>query len=261
MGLQKPCGAPVPDTTFPLPMTDHVSQLVAELSALSQSELRDRLAAVIDQLSISERFELLHKLGVYHHPESWSGAASTLNETAALRRALPSLIEELDIELILDIPCGDFHWMQHVDLAAQYVGADIVPEIVAFDRDTYAAPGRSFLELDATADALPTADLILCRDLLIHLSLADCWAALTRFVESGSRFLLTNHFADRAHNPEIVTGDFRPINLERPPFSFPSPLRILSEESELDSGSFRDRAMALWRLSDLAKRINHERAT
>lgn len=260
-GPPKPSGTSAPDIAYPFPMTEHVSHLVTELAGLDQPELRKRLGAVIDQLTISERFELLHQLRVYHHPESWSGAASTLRETAVLRRALPSLVAELGIERLLDIPCGDFHWMQHVQLTAEYIGADIVPEIVAFNRDRYGAPRRSFLMLDATADTLPTADLILCRDLLIHLSLADCWAALSRFVGSGSRYLLTNHFVERARNPEIVTGDFRPINLERPPFNFPPPLRIIREESDLGSGSFRDRSMALWRLSDLAERIGQERAT
>ena len=37
-------------------------------------------------------------------------------------------MRELALTLVLDVPCGDFAWMRHVDLGdAAYVGADIVP--------------------------------------------------------------------------------------------------------------------------------------
>lgn len=116
-------------------------------------ERNNRLRAVISGLSLAERFQMLHDLGIYHHPESVSGAASTLSETAALREALPPLMSRYGIASVLDIPCGDFHWMQHVTVP-DYTGADIVPEIVAANRASHETQWRRFQVLDATRDPL-----------------------------------------------------------------------------------------------------------
>jgi hypothetical protein len=76
-------------------------------------------------------------------------------------------------------------------------------------------------------------------------------AALRNFHRSGSRWLLTNHFAGREENLDILSGDFRPIHLCRPPFDFPPPEAVIAELSRLAGGAFADRSMALWRLADL----------
>ncbi|MDQ6800509.1 MAG: class I SAM-dependent methyltransferase [Acidobacteriota bacterium] len=229
-----------------------MSQLAQELAEIPPAELHERLRVIVERLTLQERFDLLHRLGIYHHPDSVSGAAATLEETASLRDALPRLVERISVQSVLDIPCGDFHWMQHVALDVDYTGADIVREIVEENQNRYGANRRRFVVLDATRNSLPRVDLILCRDLLIHLSTRDCRASLANFVASGSRFLLTSHFENRSSNPEIVSGDFRPINLCRPPFNFPEPLEIINERSALDGDAFSDRSMALWRLTEIA---------
>lgn len=237
-------------------MEDFVERLARSLSGLPPAELHGRLRELVAPMSLQERFRLLHRLGVYHHSESVSGAGSTLQETAAFRQALPKLVEEMRVASVLDIPCGDFRWMQHVAPSYDYMGADVVPEIVRMNQELHGSAGRRFVVLDATRDPLPKVDLIVCRDLLIHLSLRDCRLALGNFVASGSRLLLTSHFGDRTDNPEILSGDFRPVNLCRPPFSLPPPVQVIDERSELGEGAFRDRAMGLWKLSDVARALS-----
>jgi hypothetical protein len=40
-------------------------------------------------------------------------------------------MEAHDVKSLLDIPCGDFHWMRRVNLQGlSYVGADIVRELI-----------------------------------------------------------------------------------------------------------------------------------
>ena len=53
--------------------------------------------------------------------ESLSGEGSTLDQTAAIRGALPQLIREFRIQSMLDIPCGDFNWMKMLDLTIQCI--------------------------------------------------------------------------------------------------------------------------------------------
>ena len=90
--------------------------------------------------------------------------------------------------------------MQHVALDVDYTGVDVVPELVMENQKQHGTARRRFVVLDATRDPLPALDLIICRDLLIHLSTADCWA-LGNFAGTGSRLLLTSHFEGPADQP------------------------------------------------------------
>lgn len=229
-----------------------VQELIRRVSVMSRRERDAVLRGWFPSLTLSERFEILHALGVYHHSDSSSGAGSTLSETAALREALPGIVARFGIRSLLDMPCGDFHWMRHVPLeGVDYMGIDIVPGIVHRNRRLYAAAERRFEVLDATVDVVPKVDLVMCRDLLIHLSLDAIEMVLRNIAASGSSWLLATHFAATANNAEIVSGDFRPINLCRAPFHLPEPLEIVVENSLMADGAFRDRAMALWPVSAL----------
>ena len=185
--------------------------------------------------------------------ESRSGTGSNLMQTAFLRDALPKLLQDLRVRFLLDIPCGDFRWMKEVHLprGLVYVGADIIEQIVTTDNDKYADNTISFLKRDILRDALPKADLVLCRDCLVHFSFADIFGAICNLKRSGSKYLLVTHFADDRQNSDIITGQWRPLNLTRAPFKFPPPRRVIDERCTEAEGRYRDKELALWRLEDL----------
>jgi hypothetical protein len=125
-----------------------------------------------------------------------------MSETAAVREALPGLLRDLKVRSMLDAPCGDFNWMRSINLDLDlYVGGDIVPEIIADVRAKDGAPGREFAVLDLIADNLPKVDLILCRDCLVHLSMANIRRALDNFRRSGSTWLLTTRLPRHDEEP------------------------------------------------------------
>ena len=72
-----------------------------------------------------------------------------------------------------------------------YVGGDIVPQIIERLRGAYRRGDRNFILLDITRDDLPEADLWLCRDCLAHLSYADVRKALENFADRKSRMRLS----------------------------------------------------------------------
>jgi SAM-dependent methyltransferase len=81
------------------------------------------------------------------------------------------LLRQLGVTSMLDLPCGDFNWMQHVDLSGmQYVGADIVPEVVSRNQARFGNKDRRFIQADIVQGPAGT-DLVFCRDCLIHFSL------------------------------------------------------------------------------------------
>lgn len=181
--------------------------------------------------------------------ESVSGEGSTIEQTAVIRESLPNIIRDFQIESLLDIPCGDFNWMKLLELPVRYTGADIVGEIIAKNQRRFGNFARSFVRLDLTVDALPTADLILCRDCLFHLSYNHISQALSNIKRSGSRFLLTTTNTRLNQNKNIVTGEWRRLNLQLPPFSLPTPLLLIDEKCPNTASP--DKHLGLWRISDL----------
>ena len=190
----------------------------------------------------------------------WAGTASVSGVGAApdqiqgLRAALPELLTRLRVETLLDLPCGDYSWMRTMELpVARYIGADLLPELIGPLQAAFTDNQHEFRVLDLTRDALPPADLLLCRDCLVHLSYADIRRALANVVQDGVLYLLTTTFPGAAANEDIVTGDWRVLDLEQPPFGFPRPLELLTEGCTEGGGRFADKSLGLWRVADLAR--------
>ena len=194
-------------------------------------------------------FKAIYESNAWGAEESRSGPGSTLDGTAQLRRRLPELLREIGTRTLLDAPCGDYRWMREVELPGlSYIGADVVPGLIADNQARYGAPAKRFLVLDIIKDPLPAADVILCRDCLVHFSDRRIRAAVKNFRRSGATYLLTTTFPDHGASQSIISGQWQPLNLERPPFNFPAPLRTIHEGLE---GEYRDKTLALWRIADL----------
>ena len=143
--------------------------------------------------------------------------------------------------------------MRHVNLGVKkYTGVDIVAALIAEDQARYGSACREFQCQDLIRDPLPEADVILCRDCLVHLNFRDAKKVLENFKRSGSRYLLTTTFTGREAN-EDLTGSmvWRTLNLERAPFNLPPPLRLINENCTEGGGAFADKSLGLWRLDDL----------
>lgn len=208
-----------------------------------------RIRQEVKRLRMRAIFARVYRENKWGDAESRSGSGSNMKQTDRLRRELPGLLREFRVGAMLDIPCGDFAWMRHVDLAhTRYVGADIVPEMAAVNNEKYGNQRRSFVCLDLTRDALPQADLVFCRDGLVHLPEKDIFRALANIRKSGATWLATTTFLDLGQNSDIYyVGEWRRINFLLPPFSFPPPQRLLVEDSPV----WPDKAVGIWRLSDL----------
>jgi len=190
---------------------------------------------------------------------SLSGTGSDLFQTRAIIHELPKLFEELKIKSILDIPCGDFYWMKTVDLKGiDYIGADIVKKLVQTNKDNYENDKVSFRHLNIISDELPSIDLIICRDCFIHFCFEDTLRSICNISRNASEYILTTTFPHLKENYDIYTGQFRPLNLEVPPFNFSAPLRIINEGCTESNGAFSDKSLGLWRIKDLKKIVRSD---
>ena len=209
-------------------------------------------AAELSELSIEERFARIYQTNLWFDAESRSGVGSSLDSTAHLRDALPPLLRRLKTKHLLDVPCGDFNWMSCVDLSGiQYTGGDIVAPLIEANRQRYESPARRFLKVDIINGPLPKADVILCRDCLVHFSFANILATFRTMKASGATYVLTTTFPDRKVNKDIVDADWRPLNLQQRPFLLPDPVEIIVEGCTEEEGAYADKALAVWLVSDL----------
>ena len=184
--------------------------------------------------------------------ESLSGPGSDPEQTKYLIPELQVLISELKIKSILDVPCGDFHWMKWINLIGiKYTGGDIVEKMIERNNKKHQKENISFKIIDIVNDELPKSDLIIARDCFVHLPHKDIFSALENIKQSKSKYLLTTHFAWNApgDNKDIRVGAWRRINFQKDPFNFPYPKHMIIEGNiqSLD----RDKTLSLWEIKDI----------
>jgi len=206
-------------------------------------------------------FTDIYKRNSWGGKHSVSGPGSDFDQTRVIVQELSALINDLNISTMLDIPCGDFFWMKDVDLSRlNYIGADIVKELVQVNVERYSDDRVQFQCMNLISDELPNVDLIFCRDCLVHLSFADIFLALDNVCNSRSDYILTTTFTGRMENSDIVTGQRHNLNLELAPFAFPQPLRIIVEGCTEKDGAAEDKSLGLWRVADIQECLKGHRS-
>ncbi len=183
---------------------------------------------------------------------SRSGSGSTVANTATLRAELPGMLDRLAIRTLLDLPCGDWTWMQHVDRSRleRYVGADIAPELIEHLTQLHRAPRVEFMQLDVLSSSLPQVDAVMMRDLLGHLDDVRVRRAVRNVRRSGAQWLLASHYPELAKNEDIAMGSWRPQNFLLAPYRWPEPVAILWERPP-PPAEREDKALAAWLVTTL----------
>ena len=224
------------DIAFPaIPCTD------------AQLEGTDARSGVFINSPAQQIFTEFYKTNHWGDKQSISGTGSNFEQTKRLIEVLPMLF---DGKTVLDLPCGDFFWMKEVIYfcnIAEYVGADIVVELINNNNEKYT---QGFIYLDILTSELPKVNLIFCRDCLVHFPFEEIKTALRNMKDSGSQWLLTTSFPGRV-NVDIKMGEWRPINLQAEPFNLPAPLIIIPEGCTENGGAFSDKSICLWNLQKL----------
>lgn len=183
--------------------------------------------------------------------ESVSGPGSSYTNTKKLVVELQKLFRDYNIRTILDVACGDFNWMQFVNLEGiQYYGIDIVKELIEKNL-IYEKENIHFQHMNLLEHKLPLADLVICRDCFVHFSFADLFKAFHSICHSGSKYLLTTTFPLRKDNKNIETGDWQPLNLQIEPFCLPKPLMMIAEKTVENDGKYKDKSLGLWNIEEL----------
>ncbi len=107
-----------------------------------------------------------------------------------------------------------------------YIGLDIIDDLITKNKHKFESKKVNFKVANICQDELPSCDIIMVRDCLFHLSYYDINQFLINLSKTNYKYLLTtNHIVEKGfENTNIITGDFRIIDLFREPFDFDSKL-------------------------------------
>jgi hypothetical protein len=166
-----------------------------------------------------------------------------------LRVELANFIRQEAVSSLFDAPCGDYHWMRWMQFpdGFRYIGGDIATSVVAKLKRKFSSHACEFISFDLTHDRFPNCEAWLCKDCLQHLSLGDVTAVLRNVAKSGIKWALISNHTDVTSNYDIKTGDFRHLDLTKPPFNLPPPRRVL-RDSPADK---EPRGVFVWRREDI----------
>lgn len=186
-------------------------------------------------------FSTIYRENRWNGRESLSGPGSGSASTLRIAAQIVALVEELGVQSVLDVGCGDSFWLPELP---GYLGVDVAPE--AIRRAKRFHPDRSYA-LVKPFEPLPAADLVLCRDVFQHLSWNHCLGLIERIQWTGASWLLASTYLP-GEIADIETGEaaWRP-NLSQ--FGLGEPERIIDDGYDApDVVRDPEKKLGLWRL-------------
>lgn len=181
--------------------------------------------------------------------EARSGLGSFAETTKEFRDFLEAFLRERGVSSVVDAGCG--HWPSGYQRfmnwqGVHYTGVDVVPYVVRENRDYFREPGvlashglasAEFLQGDVSS-LLPPAELLIVKDVLMHLPNSDVQAFLRNNVDDGrpryqAVLLVQNSVpVNLRQNIDIEPGQLLPFDICSPPFNarFDTVLRWKSDE-------------------------------
>lgn len=160
--------------------------------------------------------------GANEYGEGHSGCGSTVVATEPYRKFLEEFLKTFEITSVVDYGCGDWEFSQTIDWTGiDYLGLDVVKHVIERNQEKFSAPNIHFVNVDGLSTTLPKADLLICKDVLQHLTNEDI-AVFLEQIPSFKYCLITNDVNPKtktSQNTNIPRGGFRWLDLTRPPFN------------------------------------------
>ena len=181
---------------------------------------------------------------------------------SVLNGLLVELIQTHSLSTVFDVGCGRCNDIKSIFSGAnaipRYIGADIDPQIIESNR----VHGKEFLLFDITKDPIPDdVDIVICRDILGHLTLDSVILALDQIRRSKAKFFVTTtffgrefvHIKDKPWN--LWSTQWRPMCFFTAPFYFPLPVKLLPELCSESYPTYIDKSLALWKVNQIPEFI------
>lgn len=166
-----------------------------------------------------------------------SGSGSQLDVARPYCEMVKKFACEHGVKSVLDIGCGDFSVGQHLQVPGiKYTGVDIVQSLIERNDKLFGSDSIDFRCLNVIEDQLPSADLVLVRQVFQHLSNEQITKVLNKL--QGYRYVMvTEHYPaanvrtlpniDKPHGGDTRIPDNSAVYLDHPPFSIQGARTVL----------------------------------
>lgn len=185
-----------------------------------------------EKLSVEDTFRQIYQKRVWgsNGQQFYSGPGSHGPASDMYCDAITEFIREQEIQRVVDLGCGDFSVGRRIveGTDADYIGVDVVSELIAHHSKTFVDPRVSFLCANIITDDLPVADLCLIRQVLQHLTNDEIAEVLKRLAHFPKVIIAEDipsqpisFNLDMTHGPDARADFGSGVYIDRPPFSFP----------------------------------------
>lgn len=110
--------------------------------------------------------------------------------------------------IVCDLGCGDFNvGKEIVQHTKSYIAADIVKDLIEYNKLKYKINNSTFVCLDIAVDVLPAGDCVILRQVLQHLSNNEIKQVIPK-LKQYKYLILTEHLPqnDFVANLDIISG-------------------------------------------------------
>lgn len=159
--------------------------------------------------------------------EAISGGGSTLLEGRPFIEYVQDFLDHsADVHSIVDIGCGDWVLAREIRWGQrEYLGTDVVKSVVLKNQLAFGTNTVRFAHLDGVVDEIPSADLLICKDVFMHLPNSFIFTLLPKFKQSKYCILVYDVMPEtlakkkkRRKNSDTYAGGYRTLDLTLAPF-------------------------------------------
>ena len=185
---------------------------------------------------------------------SISGHGSNINtdQSNNLISSLSDFIKNYQISSLLDMPCGDFLWMNELlkkNKIIKYLGIDIVNDIIKKNKIKYENEKIKFSNFDIIDFYTnENFDLVIMRDFFIHINNADIKKVLSNIQKMNIDYFAFENY-DISKNEDVITGRHRKVNLKLDPFNLGDPIFFFKDYE-------KDKYIYFYKKNSLINKIN-----
>lgn len=177
---------------------------------------------------------------------SGSGSGSNENLCQGYVAFLQEFFKTHHIKSIVDAGCGDWQFSKNIDFSGiTYQGFDVASFVINANTPRYSKDNISFHLYDGDFSKLPSADLLICKDVLQHLPIAK----IKEFITILPRFkyaLITNDIGTN-NNTEILPTQGRTLDLREDPFYLDCSIVFEIQENCPKSWGIKSKPVMLWK--------------
>ncbi len=197
--------------------------IIEAKSADDASGLYSWVKVRYNHLSEAERyFSDVYDHGIWGRNEKGqgsSGPGSAVSQAIPFIQYVQSFLETHEVNSIVDVGCGDWVLAREINWGQRnYLGIDVVESVIEENQKNYSSNNIHFLKWDAGIDPIPSGDLLICKDVFIHLPYSE----INNILKECKKFkycIFVNDVVRAGLNTDLPTYGYRCVYLTAPPFN------------------------------------------